>query len=175
MKKNFSGRTYYDVLAEYFERQYQVPLTANEQALMTHIMHLCNFARTDTITTTHSRLAMASNLRRNNIGQWLGSLAEKGYITASAMPNNCTRIALKLPRNCLENSSESSVESDFSEPKKREEKIREDKKEDFSKKISSNMGEFIRTKRKLKSEGVKNPTDEDIMAKIAEEINTEPV
>lgn len=143
MKKNFSGRTYYDVLAEYFERQYQVPLTANEQALMTHIMHLCNFARNDTITTTHAKLAMVSNLRRNNIGQWLGSLTEKGYIIASSEPNNCTRIALKLPSNCLENSSESGVESDFSAPKKREEKKREEKKEEISEKNSDDVLEDI--------------------------------
>ena len=159
MPKNFNGKTYYDVLKVYFERQFVEPLTANEQALMTHIMHLCNFARNAEITTTLARLSMVSNLSRSSIGHALDNLSAKGYITASALPNKCTRIVLQLSNDCPISNENVQAESDFSGSKKREEQIRKEREEE-NLNLNSEMGGRTLFNRRLPPRPEKKPKPE---------------
>lgn len=125
----FTGTTYYDFLQKYFELQFATPLSASEQALMTHILHLCNLARSDVLQTSERRLAFVTNLNSSTIHQSLSRLSEKHFINVQALPNNCTVIDLQPLNDCLQNSENVQAESAFSAPKIREE--RQERKKEF--------------------------------------------
>ncbi|MBQ9486731.1 MAG: hypothetical protein IJU91_02875, partial [Selenomonadaceae bacterium] len=127
MSKRYTTTTYYDYLKIYFEAQFIEPLTANEQAVMTHILNLCNLARNHYIKTSENRIVMASNLNKSSVHHALTTLTQKQFISVQPVGNQGTIIDLSPLNERFKNDEKSKAESDFSAPKKEEEKTREER------------------------------------------------
>lgn len=93
----YTGTTYYDFLKKYFAMQYVEPLpNAIDQAVMTHILDLCNSARSDKIKTTLSQIGVKSAQNRRRVGESVKRLADKNYIVVRECAEKMIEIRLKF-------------------------------------------------------------------------------
>lgn len=114
MRKNRSiDSTYFEMLDWYFKRQQFQPISPAAQAIMTHILHICNSNYSANCKIMSKLLAANVNVDVRTLRTKMKELAQNEYLKYEIDAQECYKIEVAIQSSNAENSVEPAKMSQF--------------------------------------------------------------